>query len=466
MNLSHKSDTIDSNGFAVSVVLGDQPGRFAANVDGPQSGEGKLAIRLSTAEKHCGLLIQQYCEPTASDTSRKRADSRRSATLSHLLELLDRSEEGNPVLHEEHLQHLALLLDCLEVMSSQTDCDRSSLREYVESVQLYSMLPLYLDLTSNDCGFALEDSITLACESVALLDIDKLLESELFELLSEPGFTNRPPCVAIQDALNLKLHHIVDELVKPTLNRTHRRFPKASERLTSVRREGYWSIVKQWRKPTAHLRIPASLSVGQVAWPRVREHWTTLTQRLLRTEESRKSPPTTIAVPEFVEIRSSNDPKLAETLDTQLQRCRERHSSMSLVVVKILVQPGLDQPTSNDDRLMSWQSIVIERLREATDGSTTRGFICAAGELALIVDDMDRGEVTGVLREVLEAASEPQEVVSKMIEVPKIPLVCGVACVTSPSKKFKIDQLTAAAWRCLDAAKSQGPGAVKSLEVF
>lgn len=465
MNLSHKSDTTDSNGFAVSVVLGDQPGRFAANVDNPQSGEVRLAIRLLTAGKHSGLLIQQYCEPSASETSVKRADSRRSAALSHLLELLDRSEDYNPVHHAEHLQHLALLLDCLTVMSSQTDCDRSSLREYLESVQLYSMLPLYLDLTNN-CGFALQDSITLACESVALLDIDKLLESELFELLSEPGFTNRPPCVAFQDALNLKLHYIVDELVERTLNRTNRRFPKASERLTSVRREGYWSIVKQWRKPTAHLRIPPTLSVGKVAWPRVREHWTTLTQRLLRTEETRKSPTTTVAVPEFVEIRSSNDPKLAETLDTQLQRCRERHGSMSLVVVKILVQPGLDQPMSSDDRLMSWQSIVIERLREATDGSTTRGFICAAGELALIVDDMDRGEVTGVLREVLEAASEPQEVVSKMIEVPKIPLVCGVACVTSPSKKFKIDQLTAAAWRCLDAAKSQGPGAIKSLEVF
>ena len=109
---------------------------------------------------------------------------------------------------------------------------------------------------------------------------------------------------------------------------------------------------------------------------------------------------------------------------------------------------------------------MIERLHEETGGRTTRGFICEGGELALIVDDLARNEVTAILRETLEYASQPSDLVSSMVDTPHTPLVCGVACVASPSKRFQIDQLIDSAWRCLAASKLQGPGTVKSLEVF
>jgi hypothetical protein len=169
---------------------------------------------------------------------------------------------------------------------------------------------------------------------------------------------------------------------------------------------------------------------------------------------------------DFIEIRDSNDPQLAETLDIQLQRCRETQGSMSLVVVKVLEQPDQRSNKASENRLPQWQETVIESLRTATDGQATRGFQCESNELTLVIDDLDRNEVSAIMREVIEVASRPHEAASLMVDSPRIPIVCGIACVASPSKRFQIGQLIHSAWRCLDAAKLQGPGTVKSIEVF
>ena len=201
-------------------------------------------------------------------------------------------------------------------------------------------------------------------------------------------------------------------------------------------------------------------------WPKVRDHWSRLSQSLLQVNITESEPESKSAADDFVEIRSANDPQLEKTLDIQLQRCSDEHGSMALVVIKVIEHPDQPQKRPSDHRLPKWQETVIERLRIATDGQTTRGFICDAGELALIIDDLDRNEVSAVIREILEAASLPHNAASSMVEMPRIPIVCGIACVASPSKRFQIDQLIQSAWRCLDAAKLQGPGAVKSIEVF
>ena len=358
---------------------------------------------------------------------------------------------------------LALLLHCLDAIGQPNGHQRSAMRDYSAWMQLFTMLPLYLRLDNCEFVSAIDESLFIAYQAVSLIDLDHALESELFELLTESSFLNQPPSIALQNALNVDLGKLVEEFSAQAKQPSNDLSKPIGRRPSSERSEGYWSIVQQWTGGAAHLRIPTKLSIGKVLWPKVREHWSRLSQALL---EVHVEPENHSTANDFVEIRSSNDPQLAQTLDIQLQRCRDEQGSMALVVMKLLENPEHPQKRPSEHRLPKWQETVIEQLRVATDGQTTRGFISDAGELSLIIDDLDRNEVSGIIREILEVASQPQDTASLMVEIPRIPIVCGIACVASPSKRFQIDQLIHSAWRCLDAAKLQGPGSVKSIEVF
>ena len=70
------------------------------------------------------------------------------------------------------------------------------------------------------------------------------------------------------------------------------------------------------------------------------------------------------------------------------------------------------------------------------------------------------------MRAFMEDVESAQQPAIKFVETTKIGIVCGLACVETPSKRFKIEQLIEASWRCLSAAKNQGAGAVKSIEAY
>lgn len=452
-----QNGTIDPVGTIVPTAVAPKPQRDSFSARPPADREHKIVGQILRSEKCNFALIEQGFSSTDASPNANTVRNRLPAAWSLLAELVTAQPKGDVE------RHLVLLLISLESMGRDLADDRESLGEYVRHMQLYSMMPVYLSLDRRDPTDALQKSIALARESVALVDLDRVLEAELFELLTEPAFVDNPPCVALDEALKIRIDGIVLRLDERANLATKSR--SASVHLRPIKEycEGYWSIVKQWKEKAAHIRIPPKLSIGAIAWPKVTEHWARLSHALLDVSEVVEAP---TLVDEFVEIRSSNDPQLSETLDSHLQRCRSDHGSMALVVVQLVSQDEPKSNASNSNRLPDWQRVVIEELRKATDGSASRGFICQAGELALIVDGLERNEVTAVLREVLEVACKPSQVVSKMIETPDLPLVCGVACVTSPSKGFKIDHLTNSAWRCLEAAKTQGAGAVKSLEVF
>jgi len=422
-----------------------------------QNREQRIADRLFLGDFGNVATIGKVARSLVLVDGRDSARSRLPSAWGLLTELVADKPKG------EVERQLNLLLHSLDSMSQDLVNEREAHREYVGHLQLYSMMPVYLCLDRRNPSHALQESIALARESIVLVDLDEALEAELFELLAEPAFTDSPPCIAIGEALNIRLDYITARLDERARSTAKTRAASAHLRPSKEHCEGYWSIVKQWKEKAAHLRIPSKLSIGSIAWPKVLEHWTRLSNALLDIVEAND---TLTPQAEFVEIRSSNDPQLSETLDSHLQRCRSEHGSMALVVVQMIKPEEAGENSASSIRLPEWQRVVIEQLHKATDGSASRGFVCQAGELALIVDGMERNEVTAVLREVLEIACRPIEVVSQMIETPDLPLVCGVACVTSPSKGFKIDQLTNTAWRCLEAAKTQGAGAVKSLEVY
>jgi hypothetical protein len=394
--------------------------------------------------------------PVAIPSSAKSAASTHPAAWESFVELFPPGEAD------------ALRLPLIRLIETLQAIDRGSLsaREaahgYAAWMKLFSMLPIYLRADTSSPARAVSEANILASQSRLLIDLDEILGCELFELLIDPSLVEIPPAQAVQIALNTSLTELVSRL-GPMSGQIASPLPLAENWPCDASCEGYWSIARQWIDGRPHLRIPASLSLGKVVWPKVREHWSKMSHALSKTKHPTAEP---ITIREIVEIRNSSDPQLSETLDIHLERCREEHRSMAFAVMK--VHKHFEFPSSPTElaRLPDWQERMIEHLNAASDGRITRGFVNDSAELTLIIDDLDRSEITYILREALEIASQPDDSDIPMIERPRVPIVAGVAWVSSPSKRFQIEQLTQSAWRCLEAAQLQGAGTVKSLEVY
>jgi hypothetical protein len=173
--------------------------------------------------------------------------------------------------------------------------------------------------------------------------------------------------------------------------------------------------------------------------------------------------------PDIIEIRSSNDPELARNLDVHLQRCRDRSGSLALVVVRCRTDsksnPEL-QSGSLKGSLTSWQLDMIAALQSSLEHRKMYGFHTTDGEIALIMEDVDRSEVTALVRKVIAQEVVVDDHETRLLDQAGLPLYSGIACVHAPSKSFRLAQLTESAWRCLDASMRQPPGSVKSIEVY
>ena len=163
-----------------------------------------------------------------------------------------------------------------------------------------------------------------------------------------------------------------------------------------------------------------------------------------------------------VEIRSSDDPKLTSALDQQLSECRARQGSIALIVVRSLSNTGL-RP---DGELTHWQKSFVESIRANTDGEELRGFITPTNEVAMMVEDVDRSELTTLTREAIQQAANTHGELPSLAANSTVHLIAGMSFVSEPTRSFRFQQLTDSAWRCLEGAASQGSGAVKSIEVF
>lgn len=164
-----------------------------------------------------------------------------------------------------------------------------------------------------------------------------------------------------------------------------------------------------------------------------------------------------------IEIRSSDDPKLIRSLDQQLSDCRARQGSIALVIARTIHPTTQPQP---EGQLALWQQAFVEHLRENAESEHLRGFITSQGEVAMMLEDLDKPVVAAIVREGLTQAAQVQREASGLGVESVLPLIAGISCVSSPARSFQIQQLVAAGWRCLDGAASQGAGAVKSIEVY
>ncbi len=176
------------------------------------------------------------------------------------------------------------------------------------------------------------------------------------------------------------------------------------------------------------------------------------------------------AAPEYVEdhrvveIRSSSDPNLVRALEHQLDECRSNQGSLALLVVRQIHRDAAKHRPKGCLEL--WQQSLVNHIRDNTEAGDIRGFMSPEDDLAMLVEDMDRPEVTAVVREAIQKASVAHQDFNELAAESTIPLIAGIAFVASPARSFHLKQLIDAAWKCLDAAGNQGAGSVKSIECY
>ncbi len=136
----------------------------------------------------------------------------------------------------------------------------------------------------------------------------------------------------------------------------------------------------------------------------------------------------------LIEIRSSDDPKLIRSLDQQLSDCRARQGSIALVIARTIHPTTQPQP---EGQLALWQQAFVEHLRENAESEHLRGFLTTQGEVAMMLEDLDKPVVAAIVREGLTQAAQVQREASGLGVESVLPLIAGVSYVSSPAAPFK-----------------------------
>lgn len=291
---------------------------------------------------------------------------------------------------------------------------------------------------------------------------------------------------------------------------------------------GWWSIALQWCSGQTAMTPPPELKIGLVPWDRLRSHWNQVLQILnapllsptasalvnattnapvpldpkpsnhhcgiehalqsptapsygdvvhdeaSHNEDSRRdTPPQQSSIvnlhhhndSRLVEIRTANDPLLQENLERLLDDCRMNQGILSIVVVRLHLDKGAGLPNTNGE-LHRWQSEYIRVLEPLTEPLSISGFLSENGDLALVIQDIERSEMVQIVRDGFAELNRSMVASRSLATNRPTPFVAGISTVSGPSRSFAITQLIDAAWRCLDGAIVQGAGSVKSLEVF
>jgi len=337
-----------------------------------------------------------------------------------------------------------------------------------EASILKAMMPYYL-ATATDASQRTH-AIAIAHTQVSQLIHELLTIAELNRCLEQVGFTQwlcqpkrleQDPRTRIEMAFRVELPKVAGSLWHRLHSANHAPKlswpnPWESACIDAKEHQVWWSIAWQWCHPQTAFTLPSGVPSGIVSWERLRSHWKGLYAMLQDAGSDETS--------KLVEIRTAQDPLLGNNLDQMLQQCRRDQGTLTIVVIRMLGDRSAEQPSVPSMRW--WQSHFIDQMNQLNESECPRGFVTEAGDLALVYQDVDRTELAQEVRDVFsEMNASMAEAMSLAADRPA-PLIAGIASVNAPSRSFRIDQLIDSAWRCLEGATVQGPGSVKSIEVF
>ncbi|XZE21718.1 hypothetical protein SH449x_001623 [Pirellulaceae bacterium SH449] len=411
---------------------------------------------------------------------------------------------------EPHAKFLNGLATCLAtVQRAGQRLDKSAGGFLSETLLLDAILPIYLASSSESMRLGLESVSSKLRRAYCILGWVSLLEPE--------------PAARWAD-LKIEQRHFLDTAIEQSFQIS---IPRIACRYWSLPYQppgctdlnlGVWDIACQIVLGENQLVVPKGMSLGLVSWEKILQHWNELKSALtldsnsldweqnlatstnsnehhgdwtpdiaenadtVKNADTADAPstdrceveepvPAVVSSPgnspeasitpsqdrRLVEIRSSSDPNLKKVLEQFLQRSREEQTTLAIAVVS-RIRP--DQQSSSN-----WFSPMIDRLVKESDVEDLKGFVTDAGELALMLYEVDRSEIANWLREAF-ARLRNDTTKNRMVAQESEELVAGVAMVNSPSRSFQLDQLIDAAWRCRDGAAIQGANAVKTIEVY
>ena len=155
---------------------------------------------------------------------------------------------------------------------------------------------------------------------------------------------------------------------------------------------------------------------------------------------------------------------LLEQLATAVAACRQSRCSISLLLL------CLDEADHLADQLGKEG---VDKLQKSLDGVcrsiSQRPAICIAhgsAGLAMILPDCERREAVELSNQIIEKFHISSQIVTTGDESLVASVSIGAATVALPPKNFPVNDLFAAADRCLYGSHSSGGGVVKSIEIY
>jgi hypothetical protein len=155
---------------------------------------------------------------------------------------------------------------------------------------------------------------------------------------------------------------------------------------------------------------------------------------------------------------------MCRNLEHRLDEVRSEKGTMSLVCIRCLGSTQ-SHPASLEE-LAWWQTTWLERIGPITEGTQVLCFLNPSNDMNLVYRNLNRNDLSHVVRELLSELQERFVAQHLLEEGEPVPMIVGIASVEKPARSFRTSQLIDAAGRCLINAASQGPGTIKSIEVF
>jgi hypothetical protein len=190
-------------------------------------------------------------------------------------------------------------------------------------------------------------------------------------------------------------------------------------------------------------------------------------------EVTTSAAPKPVVIPKVLiaEIRSHNDPVFVNVIRRQISKCRTEDRALALVSMVVLPEDGNEQHAVRENGLTLWQQRLVNWLADHPHVVEPHAFLTSEGELLLCLLDLERNEMTSLVRHGLVEVLTGQQVddsegsVLAKVNVPAR-YHAGIACTSSPGASFTAEQLIEPAVRCLSAASRHGKASIKSIEVF
>jgi hypothetical protein len=151
-----------------------------------------------------------------------------------------------------------------------------------------------------------------------------------------------------------------------------------------------------------------------------------------------------------------------------------RSEARSVCLSMILVLPDADLASHSLAKeyvggLNRWQQKIVNWLADHPSMNEPAAFVTSDGQLIVAVLDVERNEMTAILRqgliEVLAGSTDNSPAALNQVNVPARFHV-GIASTAAPSASFDPRELILSTHRCLAAAQRLGKASIKSIEVF